>query len=219
MLNWNVIFGILNLCSRRFTLLEVLIAAAISVVVLAVVSGAAWSTLQTVSAAGRSADISLENAALVRRLALDLRGSRLQVYRPVAELELLQADEEVSPAFHAERSGDDMMLEFFTASAVTGPHMPAGFYRVSYRFDSRSGVLARRQAHIAQVEYDALPWQVIADELDSVDITFFDGEEWEEQWDSNEEGALPLSIKVSVAGRDGGAKRSVEFIVSPVIRR
>ncbi len=204
----------------RFTLIEVLVAASISVIVLGIISGAAWSTLQTVSSTRSRIDVAMESAALVRRLSEDLRGSRLEVHRSREEESGRNGggEQQPPPAFYAESGNDELRLDIYTTAAVTGPRMPAGFYRVSYLFDARNGALERRQAHIAQVEVDELPWRVVGDGLEFIEMRFFDGDDWLDWWDSDEEGDLPLSIEVRFGLHRNGSESRYAFTVSPQIR-
>ncbi len=203
---------------NNFTLLEVLIAASISAIVLGIISAAAWSTLQTVGRTEQRMDVSMQTAALVRRLSQDLRGSRLNVVRSQAERLMILMDEEDPPAFYAVSGRDSLEMEFFTTAAMTGPHMPAGLYRVSYSFRGSAGELKRRQGHIAQVDSEELPWQVVGERIESIGMRFYDGEEWKQEWDSNEEDALPVLIEVTISRLHGETPGNYVFVVSPDIR-
>lgn len=201
---------------NKFTLIEVLIAAGISVIVLGIISGAAWSTLESIAATERRLDLAAENAALMRRLAEDLKGIQLDVVRSAATVEEYEeSDEEPPPTFFADDESEDSVLKMYTTGAITGPNKPAGVYRVDYRFDGRTGKLQRRQAHIAQVDLESLVWRVIAEDLKSFDMSFFNGEEWEKIWDSNEERALPLAIELNYTFERNGLELHYDFTVSP----
>ncbi len=204
--------------NRRFTLVELLIAVSLAAAVLGIMGGAAWSSLKTVNNTARLMDTTREGAAMVRRIREDLRGCRLDVRRSLEEQLMLAADEIDPASFYAESDEDELLLDIYTTSAVTGPGMPAGLYRVTYRFDSRSGLLERRQAHIGQVEMDGLPWRVVGEGLEYVLMKFYDGEDWLESWDSNEEHALPPAIEVEIGGFRDGRPISYSLTVSPSIR-
>ncbi len=206
--------GIITLWNK-FTLIEVLIAAGISVIVLGIISGAAWSTFESIAATDRRLDLTAENTALIRRLTEDLKGAQYDVIRSAAKIEEYQdSDEVLPPIFLAEEEAAGFVLKIYTTGAVTGPNRPAGVYRVDYRFDDSEGKLERRQANIAQVELELLPWRIVAEDLRSFDMLFYDGEEWEEFWDSNEEKALPLAIELDYTFERNGLTLSYDFTVS-----
>ncbi len=200
----------------RFTLIEVLLAVGISVMVLGIISSAAWSTIDSTSKAERRLDISDDCTMIKRRLREDFRGSRLHVERAAAELNELDEDEAPAPAFFVESDGDEIRIDFFTTAAVTGPAVPRGIYRVDLRFNQSRKILERRQAHIAQVDMDDVPWRTIGEDIDTFDILFFDGEEWFEEWDSSEENSLPYSIKIFFRLARDTIWAEREFIVVPL---
>ncbi len=211
-------YGIMTL-NNKFTLVEVLVAITITVTVLTMISGTAWSTLQTVNVTSQRTDMAMETAALVRRLSEDLRGCLLNVTFSRAKLDLFDEDEMEPPTFYAESNGDEFMLKIYTTSAITGPAMPAGVHQVQYRLDPGEATLERLQANIGQVELEELTWRKIADDMEYIEMRFFDGEEWEEEWDSNEQLGLPLAIQVRVGRKRNGLKNRQEFVVSPEIRQ
>ncbi len=202
----------------KFTLVEVLVATSITAVVLSVISAATWSTLRTVDATGRRADMSRETGVLVRRISEDLMGCRYEVTLSRAELDMLRDREEEPPAFYAESEDDHLLLNIYTTAAITGPSMPAGVYKVFYRFSATDGKLERRQANIAQVELDEISWRVLSDDVEYIKMRFYDGEEWMEEWNSNDEGALPLLVEVAIGLQRDGISSRREFMVSPRIR-
>lgn len=71
---------------------------------------------------------------------------------------------------------------------------------VRRELDRTAAQIAREQAQLQQIDSETEP---IAPEVTSIEFSYFDGQEWLEEWDSEAQGGLPtaVEIRLSIARR------------------
>ncbi|MFO8009164.1 MAG: type II secretion system protein GspJ [Candidatus Brocadiia bacterium] len=185
-----------------FTLIEVLIAMGTTAMIMTI----AWITYAGASASAarcRALNGTQQQArALLAMMAREVRCA----YVPPATAS--PETEQEDPAL----AGADGALTVLTGGAPPEPGTPrVGLYRVEYRFEGASGVLRRSQASLvggAGAGADGTACPMLAQGVAALELSFYDGEDWQSEWDSNEEQALPraVAIELTLASEDGRDK-------------
>ena len=160
--------------SSGFTLVEMIVAVAIVGIIAAVVYSSLWGVTRTIEDAREKMEL-----------------------HQAARYILWRMSEEISNAFINERNSftgsdaesndyDSDSISFISTSKASGPEQQ-GTCRIEYYiveetlFKSVDGTLS-----------------AIIEDADDLDLSYFDGTDWREDWDSNLEGRLPKMIEVNL---------------------
>ncbi len=189
-------------CSRArnpgFTLIEVLLALAISAVVLAAVGGVFYSAIRlrdhTVAA--------LEPVARLHPVLVMLRRDLQNAVWPGGIMTGVFRCGPLGPQFN-----DALGLQFSTTTAKLDESEPFGeIQEVAYEL--REGGLGRRGARelVRSINRNPLatltttPTQtLLLEDVESFEVTCFDGSQWQTVWDtSSTQTNLPLSVRVQI---------------------
>ncbi len=201
-----------------FTLVEIMAAVAI----LALIAGIAFSVVFSAVKRSRYIDLDLqlrlEASSIIALVAEDLRGTYVR--------------EGIVPYFLGEdRFLMDIPVDrvgFLTSSVLPiKPTITSGsFGEVEYFTNgdkSEDLVLVRREQAPASAPYDeGGEISEVTDRLASFDLSYFDGEDWFDEWDAGSqvgesEGKLPRKIRVSLSLEEGGNTVSFTTVVAPVM--
>lgn len=80
-----------------------------------------------------------------------------------------------------------------------------GFFDVTYKFDKNTATLFASQARFVPVSgrpVNGRSWQPILGNVHSVELTFFDGQNWLNSWDFCEKRKLPSAVKINIVCKD-----------------
>lgn len=230
---------------RGFTLVEVLLAAALmSVVALAVghVVGLCHRAQRSVRANG---DFRSLAAAVDRRLSSDLRAlvppGGLYAAGLVGEDavgaggEALVDPERARAAFDLGEADelpleerDTLTLAVFPPARAFGEDTPPGegaLWKVVYSIDDDPETPARGLVRtVTRIRdqpagVDPPDPEPIAPEVVAMDLAFFDGEGWVETWDSGASDTLPLAVRVRLVFDRGDALVRHDVLVAPPTAR
>ena len=96
-------------------------------------------------------------------------------------------------------------MRLVTTSGLSGEKGATdGLFEVVYRFDKRTSELTLSLARFvaASREAEERNWQVIADEIESIDLAFFDGEQWLGRWGFKDKKELPRAVRIEISGEN-----------------
>jgi len=184
-----------------FTILEILIALALGAVVLSVLY---WSYSAVVGSTRRYREVS-DFYQTARNSLTNMAREISGAFQPLfAEEELMF------------RGGDDWFrgmaadsLSFVTSTCLRGREDEVGSdtYEITYYrgFGEEGGLLLMRRAPFYNLEepFEEGEELVLAENIRSLNFEYFDGLEWWEEWDPEEQESLPRAVRISIAvGRE-----------------
>ena len=196
-----------------FTLVEILVALSILTIVLGVAYATYAASTKSVSRCRAHISAGREARALLGRMVREVRCTYMRAPETVetgGATEILR--EQRHPDFLGQDdSGNEEILQFLTPAGIGGPDAPtAGLNWVAYRFDEPSGTLYRREASIVEAPEslaDEKDWWPVAQDVQSVELRYFDGNDWRDAWDSNERGELPRAVRIVIVLETANAIR------------
>lgn len=226
------------LSSRRrsresgFTLLELLLATAIGAIVLLVINATFFGALRLHNTTHEKIDQDLVVQRTLSILRRDFAGIMLPA-NPQATTYTLsgQLTTEVATENDLDNTSERITPDIYTNSGkIDGWNSYSEVQRVAYYLSpSTDGRPARNLVRV--VTRNLLPVIEVSNEnqtlltgVSSAGISYFDGENWLETWDSITTTSLPTAIKFSLvlAGRDGELSRSdadpIELIVPVILK-
>lgn len=218
--------------TRAFTLIELILATAIAAVVLLVINATFFGALRLHNTTHQKIDDDLtvqRTLSIVRR---DLAGIMVPA-NPQATTNTLsgQLTTETTSTGDLDNSGERITPDIYTSSGrIDGWTSYADVQMVSYYLaPADNGGPTRNLVRV--VTRNLLPvlentaeTQTLLTGVASAAVTFFDGENWLDTWDSTTTTSLPTAIKFSfvLAPRDGSVARAdqspIELVVPVLVK-
>jgi len=170
-----------------FTLVEVLLALALSALLLATVYWTYFSINRSIDAATEGQEAMETGRSLLELLKRDLRGI------PAARLPFHASNEEID--------GQKAAAIDFATTAYLGPD-PHQLTRVGYSLvqdEDGKKILVRKQTknlrdEVVEFEIKAEISRIIS----TFALDFYDGSEWVDNWDSKARGSLPKQVRITL---------------------
>jgi type II secretory pathway component PulJ len=197
---------------EAFTLLEIIIALSMLVLILGSVYGTYAAATRSLAHSKPKHALQQQATVFLQRIASEMRcsyaGYEDESPQPATnnvrtgERERLK-QEESSLFVGREVSSGRSFLQFVT-SAVTSKREQSfgGLAIVEYMLDSSTNTLSRsKRRYIGgfEVDKDDYNWLVVLENVQAISIEYFDGDEWLNEWNSNDaEGLLPQAVGISL---------------------
>lgn len=187
------------------TLVEMLVALA----VLGIIMGAVYATHRAVtgSVLGLQPRMALDQNGrfFVQRLSRQIRccysgqpGRPSRTRRSRSGIEEV-AEEESAPLFRGGQTlTDDVLLAFVTSATGLNRASDSGHLkRVSYRLDAGQRALLTREDEYRQPREESDEgWRLILEDVAELEFEYFDGTDWQNEWDSDLSGGPPNAVRV-----------------------
>jgi prepilin-type N-terminal cleavage/methylation domain-containing protein len=80
-----------------------------------------------------------------------------------------------------------------------------GLFDVAYKFDNKIGTLylsQRRFTGTSEKYFDDRNWRPILTNIESMELEFFDGQRWDDEWDFAQKSELPFAVKIDISCLD-----------------
>lgn len=198
--------------SKAFTLLEIIIALSMLVLILGSVYGTYSAATMSLSHSKPKHALQQQATVFLQRMASEIRcsyaGYKDESPKPPAndvrtgERERLKQEDE-SLFEGREVSSGRSFLQFVTSAVASKRERNlGGLAIVEYMLDSSMNTLSRsKRRYIGgfEVNKDDYNWMVVLENVQAISIEYFDGDEWLEEWNSNDtEGLLPKAVKISL---------------------
>ncbi|HNZ58064.1 MAG TPA: type II secretion system protein GspJ [Syntrophorhabdaceae bacterium] len=178
---------------RGFTLLEALMAVALSSLLMLAVYVTYFSVNRSIEAASEEQDVLETGRILIELIKQDLRGITLSGDASfIGKLVKKEGDEPVSK------------LDFVTSSSMG--QNPFGYSEVGYYLIkdlTDKYVMIRREAK--EVKGDPTEGGVfyeLTQMVTSFKLSYYDGFDWQEEWDSKALGKLPKQVRIFIKVKD-----------------
>lgn len=208
--------------SRRaggFTLLEVLVALIVLGLLLGAVYGSYRAVTSSITDLQPRMSLDQKGRFFVQRLLRQVRccyaGRQEQADRTTPDSNEVKAEsKDESPLFRGGRTlSDEVSLQYVTTSSSLNRGSNAGYLAVvRYKMDrSQRALLTCEEIYGRRsVNEDDWDWRMIVDGVSELELQYFDGAEWREEWDSNVAGGLPraVRIKLTLESKEDGISAS-----------
>lgn len=196
---------------KGFTLIEILVAAAIIVTIVSMVYGSYFATSKSAQACKRRIATSQEGRELLGRMARQIRCSYASSFKkstPPAGKGSLKKDVtlENTISYFNGTSGEmgGEILYLVTTNSILEEKTP-GLFEVTYKFDKNTSTLFLCQERFIDAPESVIEkkkWQTLAENIESIELEFSDGRHWLPAWDFTEKKALPNAVKINITCQD-----------------
>jgi prepilin-type N-terminal cleavage/methylation domain-containing protein len=200
-----------------FTLIEVLVAFAIIVAIMAMIYG----SFRAISKSTRACETGLSGFQQVCKI-LDQMAAQIRcAYAATAQVPVgaitatLGSKEKLSEDIVSYFEGDPDnlsgdILHFVTTHRMFAGEQTDGLFDVTYKFDKNTGALSVSQRQFVGTLDNparASGWRVLAENVESVDLAFFDGQKWLPDWVFKGKRRLPRAVKISITCEDENSRQ------------
>jgi len=223
-----------------FTLIEILVAAAIIVTIVSMVYGSYFATSKSARSCKSRIALSRQGRKVLEQIARQIRCSYVgsaKEYKSPARPVFRQREkmpEDVISYFDGnsgETGGE--ILQLVTTSGVRSNPCKSGYspstrtsngasgisegratldglFETTYKFDKSSGTLFFSQERFVGAPKSLVEnknWQPIAGNVESVELAFFDGQQWLHTWDFKEKKSLPNAVRINITCEDENCRQ------------
>jgi prepilin-type N-terminal cleavage/methylation domain-containing protein len=97
------------------------------------------------------------------------------------------------------------ILHLVTTSALSGEPPGGGLFDAAYRFDKSTHTLFVSCTRFVQTPkglVDERDWSPLIENVEHIELTFFDGRQWLGEWDFTRTKNLPAAVRIDIACRD-----------------
>ena len=212
-----------------FTLVEILLALTMMVIILGTVYAAYAAMSASVSRCRAKVAVDQEARTLLQMVAREIRCGLVPADRerdgPSSEERgrKIVHREENRPYFLGQRNAaNGELLRLVTIGGITRPDEVAGIPRlIAYRFDPSSRTILRGDVRFVE-GHEALDdeenWLPVAGNVEAVTLKYFDGAEWQDEWDSNRTNTFPGAVSIQLEMETERAGRAVFSTAARITR-
>lgn len=192
-----------------FTLLETLIALGVLGLILGAVLGSYRVVTSSVAALESRIALEQQGRFFVQQLSRQIRccygGPVDRAWR--SSLDPKGAKPAAAPPeepFRFFRGGptlsDGAVLQFVTTSSrLSRKSAAGGLALVSYKVDAwQHALLVCEDLYGRRGKEEDRDWRVVLEDLQQIELRFFNGVDWQTEWDSNRAGGLPKAVRVKL---------------------
>jgi len=194
-----------------FTLVEILVAVAIIAAIVSMVYGSYSVTSKSAQTCKKRIELSRQARELLGRMAQQIRCSyagSVQKPKPAAgkgALKKEETQENIINYFNGSSgkiSGE--ILYLVTTNSILERKSP-GLFEVTYKFDKNIGTLFISRERFVDGSKSFIEnrnWQPLAENIESIELEFSDGQQWLPAWNFKEKKALPYAVKINITCLD-----------------
>jgi len=195
-----------------FTLVEILVAMAIIVTIVSMVYGSYFATSKSTQTYKSRINLSQQGRKVLEQMTRQIRcsyankadknTSQTSIHQqgkadPVVEINYFNGN--------SDEPSEEILHLVTTNGLFVGKGPPDGLFEVTYKFDKSRGILFSSQRRFASTTKSAVQknkWQPIAEDIERLNLAFFDGQKWQNKWDFKEKRELPSAVKINITWED-----------------
>ncbi len=206
-----------------FTLVELLVAAALVAIILSMVYGSYFATSRSAEVCEANIALSQDTRKVLEQMARQIRcsfapasGNAADGAWSPAHASTLSPDrdkslseqrqlmpEDTTCYFHGDQDGlSGEILHLVTTHPIFWERDSAnGLFDVTYKFDRMRGRLSFSQQRFIGTTRGLVQersWQPILTNVESIELTFFDGQRWLRKWDYKDKRRLPSAVRIGI---------------------
>ncbi len=195
-----------------FTLVEILVAMAIIVTIVSMVYGSYFATSKSTQAYKSKITLSRQGRKVLGQMARQIRCSYAnKADKDTYQISIPQQKKVVPERAinyfngNSDEPGGEILHLVTTNGFSVGLVPSNGLFEITYKLDKSRGLLFSSQRILAATSKSVeqkKKWQPIAEGIESLKLTFFDGQKWQNKWDFKDKRELPFAVKINITWED-----------------
>ena len=214
-----------SVCSTAgFTLLEIVIALGIAGLLMSALYGSYRAVADSILGTRPQTILDRKGQFFIQQLSRQVRccysGPVNRLGQTIAREKRLSEDLADRVALFRSNvvSHDDILLRYVTYNGTMSQNRyPGCLIVVSYRLDRWRHVLsAREELYGRRSGQDEEDWRDVLEDVLEIKFEYFDGEDWDREWDSDESGGPPRAVRVRLVLESAQGHRTELASVIPI---
>lgn len=198
-----------------FTLIEILVSVTIIATIVSMVYGSYFATAKSTDSYKARMAASGQTRKVLRWMAQQIRCSYVGKMAEEEETELGGTDSsrtskiKKSPAIYFSYEpgapGNGALHLVTTQMLFCEDGYASGLVDIAYKFDKNSGTLSLSQRRFVGTPEKYLEdrnWRPLLENVESVELEFFDGRQWLQEWDFELKKKIPAAVKIGITSKD-----------------
>ena len=196
-----------------FTLVEVLVAAAIIVTIVSMVYGSYFATAKSTEAYKAKMALSGQMRKVLGQMARQIRCSYVSKTEERTDLSgtISPGKKEISKSpiiyfnYEPDVPGGEILRLVTTNGLFFQEGQADGLFDVAYKFEKSSGTLSlsqRRFVGTPEKLMEKRNWRPLLRNVECVELDFFDGQQWLPKWDFKQKKKLPYAVRIGITSKD-----------------
>ena len=196
-----------------FTLIEVLVAVTIIVTIVSMVYGSYFATAKSADVYKAMMTISAQVRNVLERMARQIRCSyigKIDEKKDVAgagfkQTNIISKSPVIYFGYKSDTPGGGILHFVTTHKLFCEDGYASGLFDVAYKFDKNIGTLylSQRRFTGSSEKYSGdRNWRPVLTSVESVELEFFDGQEWCGEWDFEQKRKLPFAVRIGITCND-----------------
>ncbi|MDT8302637.1 MAG: type II secretion system protein GspJ [Sedimentisphaerales bacterium] len=209
-------------CRRRdgFTLIEILVSVTIIATIVSMVYGSYFATAKSADAYKAKMTTSGQTQKVLRWMAQQIRCSYVGKVTEEEETESAGTDSsrtskiKKSPimyfSYEPDAPGSGTLHLVTTHMLFCEDGYTGGLVDIAYKFDKNSGTLSLSQRRFVGTPEKYLEdrnWRPLLENVESVELEFFDGRQWLKEWDFELKKKIPAAVKIGITSTDENGRK------------
>ena len=201
-----------------FTLIEMLVAMAMIVTIVSMVYGSYSATSRSAEAYKARMTLADHARSVLQQMARQIRccygGAPADSTEPTKAALPKTAAILESPVNYFKGGAsapNGEILHLATTSALSGdPDLAGGLFDAAYRFDKGAHTLFVSCTRFVQAPkglVEERDWSPLIENVEHIELTFFDGRQWLGEWDFARRKNLPAAVRIDIACRDENGRQ------------
>jgi len=192
--------------NNAFTLMETLISIAIITIIVSVMYGSYCAAANSINRCQGNIDTTRQAQILLDTITQQIRTA----YAPDA------TKSESKKCFYgndADSSG--IILQLITTAGIEQRNLYNGPVQVTYKYDHVKGIVYYSQRkdiyNLDSSSNEQGNQQILTEKVVSINLTFFDGEKYHQQWPVPDSKSLPRAVKIDVTFESANQRQPKKF--------
>lgn len=202
---------------KGFTLLEIIVAAALIAAILSMVYGSYFATSKSAKTCKARIAMFQQGRTALEQMAQQIRcgyagkiADDANSGEPGPQQTRMIAEDSISYFTGNPNAPSGEILHLVTTNGfIEGKGPTDGLFEITYKFDKSTSALSLSQEEFVGTakKVEKRNWRPIANNVTHLELAFFDGQEWLRSWDSKDKKKLPYAVRIEISCEDKDYRR------------
>ncbi len=224
---------ILRRLRAGFTLIEILVASTIIVTIVSMVYGSYFATAKSADVYQARMVTSGQTRKVLDQMARQIRCSYIgeaiedtYLAGTGSSTNTIRKGPVIYFSYEPDAPGSGTLRLVTTNKLFCDDEYANGLVDIAYKYDKNLGTLYLSQRSFVGIPQEQLEdrnWRPLLENVESVELDFFDGRQWLPEWDFERKKQLPLAVKIGITSKDENNRQcrygTIAYVDCSAVRR